>query len=427
MMVCLAGVDVASHNLFCAKCDDFVYDTDYDNVLCAQTFLINLLEKELTQPSGRQAVLLPWRPGEKENNVISQYANPYTVPPHLIGLRGLINLGNTCFMNCILQSFLVIPMLRNFFLSDIHNRFACQRKKTGVCLACEMEGLYEEVFSGAREPFSPSRLLYSVWKISESLSGYEQQDAHEFYISVLNGVHQHHGKCVEDRSPCHCIIHQVFNGVLRSDVTCSQCNYQSSAFDPFFDISLDISRDAATTLQDRLALFTSPERLEGGDQHQCSRCQAYQKPVKQLSIHELPPVLCIHLKRFEQKLVATKKGKGGDKGPAKVDSVVKFPLNLDMAPFTGSTSDHGTGNGQRYSNDYELFAVVSHLGGIDNGHYISYVRHPRAMWVKCDDAFITKSSCQTVLDAQGYLLFYIRKYLGEVSTPDGQNAGPGTS
>ena len=58
------------------------------------------------------------------------------------------------------------------------------------------------------------------------------------------------------------------------------------------------------------------------------RCDWQRSATKQMSIRQLPPVLCLHLKRFK----ATDKG-----ATKKVESRVVFPVShLDMAPFTSA-------------------------------------------------------------------------------------------
>lgn len=79
----------------------------------------------------------------------------YTVCYLCVGLRGLINLGNTCFMNCIVQALTHTPLLRDYFLSDRHicrMNSGCNGSTVGgvdsqaECLVCEMAHLFQEVW-----------------------------------------------------------------------------------------------------------------------------------------------------------------------------------------------------------------------------------------------------------------------------------------
>ena len=175
--------------------------------------------------------------------------------------RGLLNLGATCYLNVILQSFLHNPLLRAYYLSDKHNWRACD--KTG-CMSCELDKLFTDVYSpssstnnspGASQQsnlstgttvsnnngkaLGPVSILRTTWEYSMDMAGYAQQDAHEFFISVLNQVHASTPGSTNGPS-CSCIVHQAFSGQLQSDVKCGKCGFVNPTVDPMMDISLEL-------------------------------------------------------------------------------------------------------------------------------------------------------------------------------------------
>lgn len=95
-----------------------------------------------------------------------------------------------------------------------------------------------KVYSDDTLPYGPITFLATTWKASAELSGYAQQDAHEFFISALNQIH------LTSRGftnvSCNCIIHSTFAGQLQSDVTCERCGNITSTVDPMLDISLEL-------------------------------------------------------------------------------------------------------------------------------------------------------------------------------------------
>lgn len=228
----------------------------------------------------------------------------------LQGRRGLLNLGQTCFLNVVLQSFVHNPLLRNYFLSDKHNKKLC---KLTDCTCCEMDVLFAEVnqsiphpkhisliiaqiYSTNVSPHGPTSFLHTTWRASHELSGYSQQDAHEFFISALNQIHT--TSKGSTNVSCNCIIHSTFAGQLQSDVKCERCGNVTSTVDPMLDISLELKgktgelvngentlaaclrrsvyqpslrRDLRVSFGWVLSRYTQPEKL-GAKEYSCSKC-----------------------------------------------------------------------------------------------------------------------------------------------------------
>jgi ubiquitin carboxyl-terminal hydrolase 22/27/51 len=414
------ATDIALGSIYCYQCGDYVYDSTFDGIAEIERHNALACKLALQDSTPNHATYHDWKPNDQENQTLQTHSKPYSVPRFALGLRGLINLGNTCFMNSILQSFIHNPLMRNYFLSDMHNRRQCSQtaeRHEGVCLGCEMDILFAKIFSGTKAPYTPHHLLYSIWKYANYFAGYEQQDAHEFLISSLNGIHTHCGGVPKD---CTCIIHRIFYGVLRSDLTCASCGFTSMTYDPFFDISLDLPKprthkagekrhsdesENGNTLIACLDRFTQKERLGTEEKFLCSQCHTRQESIKQLSMKCLPIVACFHLKRFEQA--------ANPRHSNKIDTFIEFPEVLDLSPYhsTRVLPSKAAPSGKADEETmYDLIAVVNHQGKMDTGHYTSFVKHD-SLWFKCDDATITRATLQQVLRSKGYLLFYMKRHV----------------
>lgn len=391
-------VEISSGNIFCVMCQDFSYDADVDEIV----------QKYDKFNKGQY---VSWKPTEVECKLLKEHNKRVKVDPtSSTGMKGMINLGNSCFMSCILQALLHTPMLRDYFFVDRH---VCQAKSSTECLFCLFSRIYQRYYSDDDfTTLSLHDILCLVWKNDPNLYGSSQKDAHEFFTSARNSLHQISSQHNHPQGSCNCIIDSIFHGNFQSDVVCQNCSNVSTTIDPLWEISLDIPEPPSEGgLIECLYHYTRPEPLGSSGKIYCTSCNSYQESTKQLTFKLLPLIIVIQLKRFQHVVTKTKKK----------SLYVPFPIDLDMSPFlTGKrnekdnmcnnpsssfqSDDHG-------DNRYSLYAVIVHKGTLSGGHYVAYIRRTKNKWFKCNDLEVVPVEIEEVLASEGYLLFYHKTVL----------------
>ncbi|NXF99896.1 UBP42 hydrolase, partial [Sakesphorus luctuosus] len=305
---------------------------------------------------------------------------------------GLLNVGNTCFFNAVLQCLTYTPPLANYLLSREHSK-ACHQR--GFCMMCIMETHVNEILHSPVSAIKPLTVLTVFRFIGEHFKLGREEDAHDFFCCTVNAMQR---ACLgassnlDIPSESTTIVHQIFGGFLRSRVICFSCKAISDSYEAFLDIPLDIK--AASSLTAALEDFVTPEQLDGENCFKCSKCEKNVAASKRFTVHCAPKVLTVCLKRFDCFT-------GGKISKGCTLLVVEYPEYLDLRPYMSQA------DGEPLL--YSLYGVLVHSGiSCHEGHYFCYAKASDGLWYQMDDESVELHCLNTALRQQAYLLFYAR-------------------
>lgn len=400
---------IDSHNglLFCFLCSNYTnhFDLNRIRLTCVAACLVTEPKNGITYGTE-----LETGPTSDFDLPIDGYTKPLGRAVH--GLKGIVNLGSTCFMSCILQTMLHNPLVRyQFFNNDLHffncasqPHFAADADLIDeflACLTCLIDAAFKEFFtSPTTEGFGLTNLLTTAWYRNRLLAGFQQQDAHEFWQFLLNEFHNDYERVATAASlslePCKCIMHLIFLTELESSISCNSCGSITKTVDPLVDLPLEINHlSNNTSLYDCLDQFTQNELLDV--EYKCNLCGRESKAHKSLRIEKFSPVLSIQLKRYKHDV--------GDRA-CKIETKVDVPLFLNLTKYASDCADSSA---YPIGTDkvYELFAMVHHHGLVNTGHYIALIKSSSGQWLKFDDSVVSYASQEEVKNTKAYLLFYL--------------------
>ncbi|KAM0279225.1 hypothetical protein ACHAQH_004682 [Verticillium albo-atrum] len=358
--------------------------------------------------------------------------------------RGLVNIGNMCYMNSVLQVLLFCVPFYDF-LDQISEKVPLSFKSqtpildamilfmkefqvinSGDSVAKLRRLLKNEELEQYGTSFTPEFIYQAIEpdKRFENMRRGHQQDAEEFFGLLLQSLDDECAKVMgvatgntphlapassntdttadgwlevgakqraavtrSSGASSSTPITQIFGGLLRSELRVTG-KQDSITTEPYQALQLDIGASDVRNVVDALKRLTAHEKLEGAGFNSPHGKNA--TVVKQTLIETLPPVLILHLKRFHF---------DAEGGTTKIWKKVGYPLELEI-PVQALARQWRASNKGGEGPKYKLIAVVYHHGKHANGgHYTADVRRQdEHEWIRLDDTVIRRVRSEDVAE-----------------------------
>ena len=327
-------------------------------------------------------------------------------------LTGLMNLGNTCYINTSLQNLIhCTPFIARFL--EVSNNIM-QKKAHPTPISEAFYELLLQIYDNNNQEdyINPGGFVEKFTSLHNQFYGNQEHDTQEFcrfllqdFNCELNQVLNpsiYRKEMAYDRDKrkmfknykddCHTkensIITDIFIGYFSFEYNC-ECGFKEFSFSQFLDLPVQMNSgingfDLFQMLQNN---FYRKSYVDMGEN--CRFCKRTSKKEEIMRVAYLPQVLIISLQRI-------------NKNGMKNEAPVRFYEGLDLREIIDAEISDGS------STKYNLFAVTNHIGEINTGHYFSYIKIGKN-WYCFEDSKVYKVGYQINMTSKDvYTLFYMR-------------------
>jgi len=129
---------------------------------------------------------------EFKEEIISNIFGKIKSNDYRLGLCGLSNLGNTCFMNSSIQMISNVPSLTDYFRSGKYKEELNATNPLGRNgqLAEAFADLINEMWSGNNSYTMPRNFKLQIGRFAPQFTGFQQHDSHELLAFLLDGLNE---------------------------------------------------------------------------------------------------------------------------------------------------------------------------------------------------------------------------------------------